>query len=87
MILHSLSLDSPNARSTPEHPPSVFELYASGVHGGVAAFQVGDPALDPERSYSTDLSLRVRRDRVTAELTGYVNAINNYIYLANTGDP
>jgi iron complex outermembrane receptor protein/hemoglobin/transferrin/lactoferrin receptor protein len=66
--------------------PSIFELYASGVHGGVAAFQVGNPDLDPERSYSADLSLRVRRDRVTAEITGYVNAISNYIYLRNTGD-
>jgi len=66
--------------------PSVFELYASGVHGGVAAFQVGNPSLEPERSYSADLSLRVRRDRVTAEVTGYVNAISNYIYLENTGE-
>lgn len=66
--------------------PSVFELYANGVHGGVAAFQVGNPELDPERSYSADLSFRVRRDRVTAEVTGYVNAINDYIYLRNTGD-
>lgn len=66
--------------------PSVFELYASGVHGGVAAFQVGNPDLDPERSYSADLSLRIRRDRVTAEVTGYVNAISNYIFLENTGD-
>ena len=66
--------------------PSIFELYASGVHGGVAAFQVGSPDLDPERSYSADLSLRVRRDRITAEVTGYVNAIQNYIYLENTGE-
>jgi iron complex outermembrane receptor protein/hemoglobin/transferrin/lactoferrin receptor protein len=66
--------------------PSVFELYASGVHGGVAAFQLGTPDLEPERSYSADLSFRVRRDRVTAEVTGYVNAIQNYIYLANTGE-
>jgi iron complex outermembrane receptor protein/hemoglobin/transferrin/lactoferrin receptor protein len=66
--------------------PSVFELYASGVHGGVAAFQVGSPDLAPERSYSADLSFRVRRDRVTAELTGYVSAIQNYIYLSNTGE-
>ena len=66
--------------------PSIFELYANGVHGGVAAFQVGDPDLDPERSYSADLSLRVRRDRVTAEVTGYVNTISNYIFLENTGD-
>ena len=64
--------------------PSVFELYASGVHGGVAAFQVGNPDLEPERSYSADLSFRVRRDQVTAEVTGYVNAIQNYIYLENT---
>jgi outer membrane receptor protein involved in Fe transport len=66
--------------------PSVFELYANGVHGGVAAFQVGDPGLDPERAYSADVSVRVRRDRLTAEVTGYVNAINNYIFLENTGD-
>ncbi|WP_105013105.1 TonB-dependent receptor [Salinibacter sp. 10B] len=66
--------------------PSVFELYASGVHGGVAAFQVGNPDLGPERSYSADFSFRVRRDRVTAEVTGYVNAIQNYVYLENTGE-
>ena len=66
--------------------PSVFELYASGVHGGVAAFQRGTPSLAPERAYSADLSLRVRRDRLTAELTGYVNAINDYVYLENTGE-
>jgi iron complex outermembrane receptor protein/hemoglobin/transferrin/lactoferrin receptor protein len=66
--------------------PSIFELYASGVHGGVAAFQVGNPDLAPERSYSADLSFRVRRDRVTAELTGYVSAIRNYVYLENTGE-
>ena len=72
--------------STGFRAPSVFELYASGVHGGVAAFQRGTPSLDPERSYSGDLSLRVRRDRLTAELTGYVNLIRNYVYLANTGE-
>jgi len=72
--------------STGFRAPSVFELYASGVHGGVAAFQVGNPDLEPERSYSADLSLRVRRDRVTAEVTGYVNAIQNYIFLENTDE-
>ena len=66
--------------------PSVFELYASGVHGGVAAFQVGNPDLDPERAYSADVSVRVRRDRLTAEVTGYVNAINDYIFLENTNE-
>ncbi|WP_103026524.1 TonB-dependent receptor, partial [Salinibacter altiplanensis] len=66
--------------------PSIFELYTNGVHGGVAAFQVGDPDLDPERAYSADVSVRVRRDRLTAEVTGYVNAINDYIFLENTNE-
>ncbi|WP_228702813.1 TonB-dependent receptor [Salisaeta longa] len=65
--------------------PTLFELYADGVHGGVAAVQRGTPTLDPERAYSADLSLRVSRARFSGEVTGYVNYITNYIYLANTG--
>jgi iron complex outermembrane receptor protein/hemoglobin/transferrin/lactoferrin receptor protein len=65
--------------------PSMFELYASGVHGGVAAFQQGTPRLDPERSISTDLSLRLRADRARGKVTVYRNQILNYIYLRNTG--
>lgn len=72
--------------STGFRAPTVFELYASGVHGGVAAVQRGNPGLDPERAYSADLSLRIRRDRLTAEVTGYVTSIRNYVYLSNTGD-
>jgi iron complex outermembrane receptor protein/hemoglobin/transferrin/lactoferrin receptor protein len=66
--------------------PDIFELYASGVHGGVAAIQLGDPTLDPERSLSTDLSLRLRTGRVTGEVTAYSNWIDSYIYLRNTGE-
>ncbi|PSQ77966.1 MAG: ligand-gated channel [Bacteroidetes bacterium QH_7_62_13] len=66
--------------------PSIFELYANGIHGGVAAFQRGTPSLEPERAYSADVSVRVRRDRLTAEVTGYVNAINDYIFLENTNE-
>jgi iron complex outermembrane receptor protein/hemoglobin/transferrin/lactoferrin receptor protein len=66
--------------------PSLFDLHVNGVHGGVAAFQVGDPTLDPERSLNTDLSLRWRSSTVTAKITGYRNAIQNYIFLVNTGE-
>ena len=72
--------------STGFRAPSIFELYASGVHGGVAAFQRGNPLLDAERSWSGDLSLRARMDRVRGKLTGYVNRIQDYIFLANTGE-
>ena len=66
--------------------PSIFELYANGQHGGVAAFQQGNPSLEPERSYGADLGLRARTGRLTGELTGYVNYIQDYIFLQNTGE-
>jgi iron complex outermembrane receptor protein/hemoglobin/transferrin/lactoferrin receptor protein len=66
--------------------PTVFELYTNGVHGGVAAFQRGDPTLEPERSLGGDLGLRARTDRLRGELTGYWNRIRDYIFLENTGE-
>jgi len=64
--------------------PTPFDLFAEGVEGGVAAFQQGNPSLDPERSFSGDLSLRMRRDRITGSVTGYVNVIQDFIFLENT---
>ena len=65
--------------------PTVFELFADGEHGGVAAYQRGDPELDPERARNLDLSLRWSLDRFAGEVTGYWNRIADYIYLENTG--
>jgi iron complex outermembrane receptor protein/hemoglobin/transferrin/lactoferrin receptor protein len=66
--------------------PTIFELFANGVHGGVAAFQRGNPELDPERSYSGDLALRLRTERWQGEVTTYVQRIRNYVFLRNTGE-
>ena len=66
--------------------PSIFELYASGVHGGVAAVQLGNPTLQPERAFSLDLSLRARTDRFSGRVTAYRNRIEDYIFLENTGE-
>ncbi|MDG6774377.1 TonB-dependent receptor [Thiomicrorhabdus sp. ZW0627] len=65
--------------------PSIFELYAGGEHGGVQAFQLGNPDLDAETSLNTDLSLRWQTDKAQMTATVYQNWVNNYIYLANTG--
>lgn len=64
--------------------PSLFELYAEGVHGGVAAIQVGNPDLDAETSLNVDLGLRWRSSRVEGSATVYRNAISDYIYLQDT---
>jgi len=66
--------------------PSMFNLHADGVHGGIAAYQLGNPYLNPEHSLNTDLSFRWRSSAVTAKITGYRNFIRNYIFLVNTGE-
>lgn len=65
--------------------PSSFDLFANGVHEGTVAFEVGNPNLTTESSLNTDLALRVQSSRVRAEIGGYVNTIQDYIYTRPTG--
>ena len=65
--------------------PTIFELYAGGEHGGVQAFQLGNPDLEAETSINTDLSLRYQDSRTQMVATLYQNTIDNYIHVANTG--
>ncbi len=65
--------------------PSIFELYSGGVHGGVQAFQIGNPNLDEEKNIGVDISLRYLKDKTSSNLTIYRNNIDGYIYLENTG--
>ncbi|WP_127471490.1 TonB-dependent receptor [Thiomicrorhabdus aquaedulcis] len=65
--------------------PSIFELYAGGEHGGVQAYQLGNPDLKAETALNTDLSLRWQTPKTQMVATVYQNWIDNYIYLANTG--
>jgi len=67
--------------------PSASDLFANGFHEGTRAFEIGKPDLRVESSINTDLGLRVRHARVRGEVTGYVNQIRDYIYLAPVGVP
>ena len=66
--------------------PSVFELYAGGEHGGVQAYQIGNPELVEEIALNADISLRWQNDKTQMMATVYQNTIDNYIYLANSKD-
>lgn len=46
---------------------------------------MGNPDLRNETSINTDLALRVQSGRVSMELGGFANYINNYIYFRPTG--
>jgi iron complex outermembrane receptor protein/hemoglobin/transferrin/lactoferrin receptor protein len=66
-------------------PPSAFELHAHGVHGGVAAFQVGNSALTRESNVNAELSLRYRGRRGQFAVSYYRNGFDGYIHIADSG--
>jgi iron complex outermembrane receptor protein/hemoglobin/transferrin/lactoferrin receptor protein len=65
--------------------PDLFEMYAAGVHGGVAAEQFGDAGLSEETSLGGDLQARWRGERWDWTATTYVTSFSDYIFLADTG--
>lgn len=67
--------------------PSASDLFANGFHEGTRAFEIGKSDLRVESSVNTDLGLRIRHALVRGEVTGYVNQIRDYIYLAPVGVP
>ena len=67
--------------------PSASDLFANGFHEGTRAFEIGRADLRVETSLNTDLGVRLRTARVFGEVTGYVNQIRNYIFLAPVGVP
>lgn len=64
--------------------PSVFELYASGAHGGVQAYQLGNPNLKAETSINTELAATWQSEKLHSTLALYANWVDNYIVLENT---
>ena len=65
--------------------PSAFDLYANGVHEGTVRFERGNPDLDTETSYNTDLAVRVQANRLGAEVGTFYNHIAGYVYPDPTG--
>ncbi len=60
--------------------PTASESGANGIHDGTPFYEIGDHNLKEESSLQTDLTLGVNTNEITAEATGFVNKINNYIF-------
>lgn len=67
-------------------PPNAFELFARGEHGGVAAFQLGNPDLVEESNVNGEIGIRYEGPRLRGRLSAYRNEFSDYIYLADSGD-
>ncbi|WP_256011916.1 TonB-dependent receptor [Desertivirga xinjiangensis] len=67
-------------------PPVVSELFSNGLHHGSAAFEIGDPGLESEKSYKWITSAEHHGNKLSLDLSIFLNRINNYIYLEPTGN-
>ena len=65
--------------------PTAFDLFSNGVHEGTVRFERGDSTLKNETSINTDLALRIQGKKVTAEIGGFANFIDNFIFPDPTG--
>ncbi|HEY7502541.1 MAG TPA: TonB-dependent receptor [Gemmatimonadales bacterium] len=60
--------------------PTAFDLFSNGVHEGTVRFERGDSTLTTETSVNTDLAVRVQTNNLTAEIGGFANYINDFIF-------
>ncbi|VUD69122.1 putative TonB-dependent receptor [Thalassocella blandensis] len=80
------------ALSSAERAPTVEELFSNigndqgsyVVHGATQAIEVGNSALDAERSQNVDVSLSWSQANTEGFLTLFYNDFADYIYLRNT---
>ena len=66
--------------------PSIDELFANGPHGASQSFEVGNPALDPERSLGLEASLHRSIGAFHVTANAYYNRFSNFIFQTPTGD-
>ncbi|MCX2495786.1 TonB-dependent receptor [Pedobacter sp. PF22-3] len=66
--------------------PNPAELGSNGVHEGTFRYEVGNAALNPERSYQVDAALEYEGKIVSASASIYNNYIHNYIYASTNGE-
>lgn len=66
--------------------PTLFELFANGPHLAEARYEIGDNSLKTEQARNLDIGARWENDFVRAEVTGFRNMIDNYVYLTPTSE-
>ena len=66
--------------------PTVEELYSNAFHAAAGSYDVGNPNLRSETSSGAEAIMRVRTARVSAQVSAYVNAVNDYVTPEIVGD-
>ncbi len=66
--------------------PTVQELFANGLDAASGTYSIGTASLGPETGLGIDASLKGDFQRVSFEISPYVNSIDHYIYGFLRGD-
>lgn len=69
-----------------ERAPKDYELFANGPHVATAAWEVGDPNLQKEKSVGFDLGAQWKSGANTARVNAYVTRFRNYVGLTASGN-
>jgi iron complex outermembrane recepter protein len=68
-----------------EREPNAQELFADGPHPGTARYEIGNSALDSEKSTSAEIILRRRHGRITGEISLFAHRFSDFIFPEATG--
>ncbi|MCD6064520.1 MAG: TonB dependent receptor, partial [Flavipsychrobacter sp.] len=66
--------------------PQANELFSAGFHHGAARIELGNKALQSERSYNLNLETEYSRNKLSAEVSLYGQYIRDYIFLEPGAD-
>ena len=69
-----------------ERAPKDYELFANGPHVATAAWEIGNPGLDKEKSLGLDIGAQWKAGANNARVNAYVTRFRNYIGLNATGN-
>ena len=66
--------------------PNLIELFADGVHHGTFRYEKGNPNLESETSFQSEISLDFMSESSSLTFDIFLNDISNYIYVAPSNE-
>lgn len=72
--------------SRAERAPAPEELLSNGPHIATQAFEIGDPSFITEKSWGGEIYARYESETVELSATLFVNAFDDFIFEAETGE-
>ena len=66
--------------------PNLAELTSNGIHHGTNRYEVGNPNLNSEQNFQSDISFEYKNKHFEIFANGFYNNINDYIFINPTGE-